>query len=211
MEFVRKDELFSVSKMNFANRNPHAQAPSVPIRRAGRRARDEIRVLPTAIGGEKSPSGGIGGSSVAPLLHRKSLREVRLSFSLAGRWCVGTLTLAAEAVERHARQLLFWNFFLFGKEKSALSPCKGRLCADGSSCGVAGGASPSPTAWNEFCTRTGGCAEMECTRAPSVTCGDSSLPEGGSRSLRSGANPNLYNIQMRRAAAERKVSCNTQN
>jgi hypothetical protein len=23
------------------------------------------------------------------------------------------------AVERHARQLLFWNFFLFGEEKSA--------------------------------------------------------------------------------------------
>ena len=43
-EIVRKDELFSVSKMNFTDGNPHAQAPSVPIRRAGRRARDEDRV-----------------------------------------------------------------------------------------------------------------------------------------------------------------------
>ena len=27
-----------------------------------------------------------------------------------------------KALERHARQLLFWNFFLFGKEKSAAFP-----------------------------------------------------------------------------------------
>ena len=44
-EFVRKDELFSVSKINFTDRSPHAQAPSVPIRRAGRRARDEVWCL----------------------------------------------------------------------------------------------------------------------------------------------------------------------
>ena len=62
-------------------KNHHAQAPSVPIRRAGRRARDEARILPYALGGEKSPIGGICSPSVAPHLNRQFLREVRSEFS----------------------------------------------------------------------------------------------------------------------------------
>ena len=62
-------------------KNPHAQAPSVPMRRAGRRARDEARVLPYVPRGEKSVNGGIHDPSVAPHLHRKFLREVRSEFS----------------------------------------------------------------------------------------------------------------------------------
>ena len=48
--------------------------------RAGRRARDEIWVLPAALRGEKSVIGGIGNPSEAPHLHRKFLREVRSEF-----------------------------------------------------------------------------------------------------------------------------------
>ena len=84
---MRKDELFSVSKMNFTDRNPHAQGgqsrtpvPTKEKMRAERRARDGDRVLPTAVGGEKSVIGGICNPSVAPHLHRKSLREVRSEF-----------------------------------------------------------------------------------------------------------------------------------
>ena len=82
----------------YADGNSHAQAPSVPIRRAGRSARDRIQVLLHALRGEKSPIGGIGNPSEAPHLHRKSLREVRLAFFLDGRWSGSALTLAAEAV-----------------------------------------------------------------------------------------------------------------
>ena len=51
--------------------------------RAGRSARDEIRILPYALGGEKSVNGGIHGPSVAPHLNRRFLREVRSEFSLS--------------------------------------------------------------------------------------------------------------------------------
>ena len=52
-----------------------------------------------------------------------------------------------KAIEPQVRTLLFWNFFLLCKEKSALSPRKGKWvsCGEGSLCGFAGGASPSPT------------------------------------------------------------------
>ena len=77
-------------------KNHHAQAPSVPIRRAGRRARDKDQVLPYALGGDKSVIGGIHDPSVAPHLNRQFLREVRLSFFFVGNW-------SGRAVERHAR------------------------------------------------------------------------------------------------------------
>ena len=48
--------------------------------RAARRARDEIQVLLYALGGEKSPIGGICSPSVAPHLHRRLVREVRSEF-----------------------------------------------------------------------------------------------------------------------------------
>ena len=108
-----------------AEGDSHAQAPSVPIRRAARRARDEIQALPYALRGEKSPIGGICNFSVAPHLHRKSLREVRLAFFLDGRWSGSALTQASEAIQRHVGTLLFWHFFLLCKEKSALSPERG--------------------------------------------------------------------------------------
>ena len=117
MEITRKDKLFSVSKINFADRNPHAQGgqsrtpvPTKEKMRAGRRARDKIRVLPTAVGGTKSPSGGIGGSSVAPHLHRKSLREVRSEFSWTAAFAEGRSngTLA---------HFFFGTFFFCAKKK----------------------------------------------------------------------------------------------
>ena len=55
-----------------------------------------------------------------------------------GRWCVGAINL-------QGCQLLFWHFFLFDKEKSALSPLQREIVRRG-----------------EFR------AELECTRAPSV-------------------------------------------
>ena len=105
-----------------AEGSPHAQGGQsgtpVPTKEnelhAGRSARDEIQVLLYALRGEKSPIGGICNPSVAPHLHRKSLREVRSEFS----W---TVAFASEAVQRHVGTLLFWNFFLLCKEKSALS------------------------------------------------------------------------------------------
>ena len=56
--------------------------------RAARRARDEIQVLLYALGGEKSPIGGICNPSVAPHLNRKFVREVRSEFSRSadGAW-----------------------------------------------------------------------------------------------------------------------------
>ena len=76
-------------------RNLPRQAPSVPIRRAGRRARDEIRVMLYALGGEKSPIGGICNSSGAAHLNRRFLREVRSEFfwtvACAGGRSRGTL------------------------------------------------------------------------------------------------------------------------
>ena len=79
------------------------QAPSVPIRRAGRRARDVVRIMLYALGGEKSPIGGICNSFGAPHLNRRFLREVRSPFFFIGNW-------SGRAVERHARQLLFVTF-----------------------------------------------------------------------------------------------------
>jgi hypothetical protein len=37
----------------------------------------------------------------------------------------------AKAVKQHACQLLFWNFFLFDKEKSALSPLQREFVREG--------------------------------------------------------------------------------
>ena len=127
-KFVRKDELFSVSKMNFANRSPHAQAPSVPIRRAGRRARDRIQVLLYALRGEKSPIGGICNPSVAPLLHRKSLREVRSEFSWTAAFAEGRSngTLA---------HFFFGTFFFCAKKKVHCPPAKGDCAQRGRLCG----------------------------------------------------------------------------
>ena len=71
----------------------------MPIRRAGRSARDEAWALPHALGGEKSVNGGIYDSSGAAHLNRKFLREVRLSFFFVGNW-------RGRAIERHARLLL---------------------------------------------------------------------------------------------------------
>ena len=53
----------------------------MPIRRAGRSARDEAWVLPHALGGVKSVNGGIYDPSGAAHLHRQFLREVRSEFS----------------------------------------------------------------------------------------------------------------------------------
>ena len=109
----------------------HAQAPSVPIRRAGRRASDEEPALPYALRGEKSVIGGTCNPSVAPHLHRWLVREVRSEFS----W---TVARASGRSNRRFAHFFFGTFFLlialgneWVTEKSALSPCKGRLCAEG--------------------------------------------------------------------------------
>ena len=73
MEFVRRRKL-------------PRQAPSVPIRRAGRRARDEDWVMLYELGGEKSSIGGICNSFGAPHLNRRFLREVRSPFFFVGNW-----------------------------------------------------------------------------------------------------------------------------
>ena len=121
-----------------ADGSPHAQAPSVPIRRAGRRARDKIWVLPTALGGEKSPSGRITGPSVAPHLRRKFVREVRSEFS----W---TAAFASEAIEPQVRQLLFVTFS-FWERKKCIVPREGKWssCAEGRLCGIYGSSKPLP-------------------------------------------------------------------
>ena len=144
-----------------ANGSSHAQAPSVPIRRAGRSARDEIQVLLYAFSGEKSVIGGTCNPSVAPHLHRWLVREVRSEFSQS----------VARASGRSSGTLVcfFCNFSF--KQRKVYNPVpggKGSLCTDGSLRGVGGGASPSPTMKNQSRARTGDCAEMECTRAPFV-------------------------------------------
>ena len=78
-----------------------------------------------ALGGEKSPIGGICNSSGAAHLNRKPLREVRSPFFFIGNW-------SGRAVNLQGCTLLFWNFFLLCKEKSALYPRFGegkRVCA----------------------------------------------------------------------------------
>ena len=72
------------------------QAPSVPIRRAGRRARDEARVMLYELGGEKSSIGGICNPSGAAHLNRRFLREVRSEFfwTAACAWVRSSGTLA---------------------------------------------------------------------------------------------------------------------
>ena len=62
------------------------QAPSVPIRRAGRRARDEVWVMLYALGGEKSLIGGVEIPLWHPHLNRRFLREVRSPFFFVGNW-----------------------------------------------------------------------------------------------------------------------------
>ena len=126
------------------------QAPSVPIRRAGRRAREVVRVMLYALGGEKSPIGGICNSSGAAHLNRRFLREVRSSFFFVGNW-------SGRAVERHARQLLFVTFSyslllaMSGEQKKFIkTPFRGgkeSLCAEGSVCGNGVNCPLSPTTW----------------------------------------------------------------
>ena len=110
-----------------ADGNPHAQAPSVPIRRAGRRARDKVRVLLYALGGEKSVIGGIHDPSVAPHLNRKFVREVRSEF-------LWTVARASRRSNRRFAHFFFGTFFFCVKKKVHCPPCKGRLCAEGSLC-----------------------------------------------------------------------------
>ena len=85
------------------------------VRGRGRRARDEVRVLPYALGGEKSVNGGIYGPSVAPHLNRKPLREVRSEFS----WTAdgAAYSDACGRGGRAARSFASFGTFLSNKEK----------------------------------------------------------------------------------------------
>ena len=90
------------------DRSSHAQAPSVPIRRAGRRARERDQVLFYVLRGEKSVIGGTCNFSVAPHLHRKFVREVRLEFS----W-----TVARASGRSTCKVVCFFSNFSFKQRK----------------------------------------------------------------------------------------------
>ena len=119
---------YDVESIPCEDKSPHAQASSVPMRRAGRRARDEAWALPHALGGEKSPIGGIGTLSVAPHLNRQFLREVRSEFSLS--------VIGAAGRSSGTLVCFFWNFS-FKQRKVSKTPFwegKWRLCVSGSTC-----------------------------------------------------------------------------
>ena len=127
---------YDVKSIPCEDKSPHAQAPSVPMRRAGRRARDEARILPYALGGEKSVNGGIGTPSVAPHLHRKPLREVRSEFS----WTAdgAAYSDACGRGGRAARSFASFVTFLSNKEKFIKPFPIGKMisCANGSACEI---------------------------------------------------------------------------
>ena len=85
------------------------------VRGRGRRARDEVRVLPYALGGEKSVNGGIYGPSVAPHLNRRFLREVRSEFSSSAMGAA--YSDACGRGGRAARSFASFVTFLSNKEK----------------------------------------------------------------------------------------------
>ena len=109
-----------------ADGSSHAQAPSVPIRRAGRSARDEAWGLPYALGGEKSVIGGTSSPSVAPHLHRKFVREVRSEF-----WG----TVARASGRSTCKVVCFFCNFSFKQRKVNNPRGKGNACADEGACG----------------------------------------------------------------------------
>ena len=97
---------------------PHAQAPSVPIRRAGRRASDIIQILLYALRGEKSVIGGICNPSVAPHFNRWLVREVRSEF-------LWTADGASGRSNRRFAHFFFGTFFFCAKKKVHCPPAKG--------------------------------------------------------------------------------------
>ena len=111
--------------------------------RAGRRARDEIWVLPAALRGEKSVIGGICNSSEAPHLHRKSLREVRSEFL----W-----TVARASGDRTAGSpTSFLALFSFWERKKCIVPLQREIVRGREVVGNLGAVSPLRLALRATC------------------------------------------------------------